>query len=62
LSLTVVNNRAHIAARWTANVAVLPPMEMFSRRLMECFNDIASQQQIPVSEMSADNETEGDSS
>jgi hypothetical protein len=53
-SCTVVNNRAHIDARSTANVAVLPPMEMFSRRLMQCFNDIAPPQHIPVPEMPAD--------
>jgi hypothetical protein len=41
----VINNRAHSDAR--TNVAVLPPVEMVARQLMESFREIPPPQ-LPV--------------
>jgi hypothetical protein len=51
---TVINNRAHSDARATTKVAVLPPVEMMARELMQSFREIAPPQ-LPVrAEMPAD--------
>jgi len=53
-SFTLINNRAHIDTRSMTKVAVLPPIEMVARQLMESFREIVPPQLPVPAEMPAD--------